>query len=239
MDPVKLSSTGRTIWQTIKRRFQRFSPFQLLNLLISNKCQIKSIQPSPKIGLTYISNSFASCLANSTTPLKLVLPINSPKEDISCSITQNRSKSPQGRNYSKEKFCLLFLLKMLKTFLFDKKEMFFYHSPFHSQCLPSVILQPVPSVHASPLFARRWRWCCPRARSPLTWHTVTSNHVPALRFGIQLTDPFVVAVLLLLLPESQVQPVVFVLQQLLHRKHGGTKHVHLSHWKAHTRDGQD
>lgn len=45
--------------------------------------------------------------------------------------------------------------------------------------------------------------------------------------------------LVCLLPESQVQSVVFVLQQLFHRKHGRAKHVHLSRDGAHAKDSED
>lgn len=42
-------------------------------------------------------------------------------------------------------------------------------------------------------------------------------------------DVCVVATAFVFLPERQVQSVVFVLQQLFHRKHGGSQHVHLTH----------
>ena len=68
------------------------------------------------------------------------------------------------------KYCIGWLIWMLMV-LIDKALYFVCHSLFHWRCLLSVASRQEPSAHASPRSARRWRWCCPRARSPPTWHT--------------------------------------------------------------------
>lgn len=58
----------------------------------------------------------------------------------------------------------------------------------------------------------------------LSWPVPQWHHVNERS---QAPDVHVVTTVFVFLPERQVQPVVFVLQQLFHRKHGGSEHVHL------------
>lgn len=58
----------------------------------------------------------------------------------------------------------------------------------------------------------------------LSWPVPQWRHV---KERPRTLDVRVVAIMLVFLPERQVQSVVFVLQQLFHRKHGGSEHVHL------------